>query len=422
MKHCFYILLMFTLVACSSRNGLADHEAICNISGKGFDTKTVRVALAFSDIRFDPYQELEVKDGCFESKVILDTNQAYEILIPDPEDGFSMYRSLVFFYSKDGVRFEDKLIQDEKHVVLAEPTGYNKIYCDYHNWKSNLHAAWIADLMESQDSLFNIGQMYSQHFNDLGEQLQEENLQEAVVDSLRREIQKLQMSGEDRTPAGQMWMQEYWRYKAAKQECDYNHLDVPEPDPTCMYILLDNIRVSKQHYEDISKWLDIYERKYKGLFPDNRIHGLIAAEKEAVAMREGKQFVDFTLKDADGAEQTLSKMIDGKVAVLELWASWCASCRLTAKTFKPLYEKYKDSNFIVVGVAREYKETGSWLKALEKDAYPWPNMVALEENHNIWAQYGCPNSAGRTLLIDKEGKIVKIDPSAKEVEEYLLAL
>ena len=87
-------------------------------------------------------------------------------------------------------------------------------------------------------------------------------------------------------------------------------------------------------------------------------------------MREGKQFVDFTLKDADGAEQTLSKMIDGKVAVLELWASWCASCRLTAKTFKPLYEKYKDSNFIVVGVAREYKETGSWLKALEKDAYP----------------------------------------------------
>lgn len=422
MKHCFYFLLLLMSVACSSKNGLADYEAICNISGKGFDSKVVRVLLAFSDVRFDPYQELEVKDGCFDSKVVLDTNQAYEILIPDPEYGFSMYRSLVFFYSKDGVRFENKLIQDENHIVFAEPTGYNKIYCDYHNWKSNLYAEWTSDLMAQQDSLLNIGQMYSSHYKDLGEKLCEENLQESVVDSLRRESKKLQMSGEDKTPAGQMWMQEYNRYRAAKKECDYNHLDVPEPDPTCMYILMNNIRTSKQFYEDISKWLDIYERKYKGLFPDNRIHELIAAEREAVAMTEGKQFVDFTLKDADGAEQTLSKIIEGKVAVLELWASWCASCRVTAKSFKPLYEKYKDSNFIVVGVAREYKETGSWLKAIEKDGYLWPNMVALEEDHNIWAQYGCPNSAGRTLLIDKDGKIVKIDPSAKEVEEYLLAL
>ena len=46
-------------------------------------------------------------------------------------------------------------------------------------------------------------------------------------------------------------------------------------------------------------------------------------------------------------------------------------------------------------------------------------MVALENNHNIWTQYGIPDAAGRTLLINSDGIIIRIDPTAKEVEEYL---
>ena len=46
-------------------------------------------------------------------------------------------------------------------------------------------------------------------------------------------------------------------------------------------------------------------------------------------------------------------------------------------------------------------------------------MVALEDRHHIWTQYGCPDKAGRTLLIDKNGIIVKIDPSKDEIEQYL---
>ena len=56
-------------------------------------------------------------------------------------------------------------------------------------------------------------------------------------------------------------------------------------------------------------------------------------------------------------------------------------------------------------------------KALEEDAYPWPKMAALEDSHHIWNQYGCPDAAGRTLLIDKKGIIVKIDPSEQYLKE-----
>ena len=77
--------------------------------------------------------------------------------------------------------------------------------------------------------------------------------------------------------------------------------------------------------------------------------------------------------------------------------------------------------FTVVGIAREYKEISSWMNAIKTDTYPWPNLVAMEEHHSLWAQYGIPNAAGRTLLINADGIVVKINPSAKEVEEYLMA-
>jgi hypothetical protein len=60
-----------------------------------------------------------------------------------------------------------------------------------------------------------------------------------------------------------------------------------------------------------------------------------------------------------------------------------------------------------------------WTDMWNGDAYPWPNMVALEGSHHIWTQYGCPDKAGRTLLIDKNGIIVKIDPSIDEIEQYI---
>ena len=92
---------------------------------------------------------------------------------------------------------------------------------------------------------------------------------------------------------------------------------------------------------------------------------------------------------------------------------------MNARSFTPLYEKYDDAGFTVVGVAREYRDKEKWHKALDMDAYPWPNMVAMEEDHSIWTLYGTPDAAGRTFLIDKNGIIVRINPSAQDVEEYL---
>mgnify|MGYP003473117127 CR=1 FL=1 len=107
MKHLIHIVLLLVFTACSSSKLLSEHEVVCHISGEGFDVKNVRICLVWSDMwNGDPYQEIRVKDGCFDAEVILDTNQVYELCVPHPEYGFATY----------------SIIQDSKSSELPENT------------------------------------------------------------------------------------------------------------------------------------------------------------------------------------------------------------------------------------------------------------------------------------------------------------
>ena len=413
------ILLMAFTVGCSSKR-LSEHEAICHISGDGIDVKKVRVCLVWADMwNGDAYQEIKVKDGSFDAEVILDTNQVYELCVPHPEYGFATYRSCEFFYTPNGIRFGQRSAIDGERIVLLNTTGTNKTYYDYINERDSLYMGWYEKLMEAQDSLNNIGQMYDPYWLEMCDQQNDESLPQSYRDSITIEINKMSMSGEHRTPEGQMWQEEWHSYRYSKQKYDFDYLSETVPGPIGLYMIMDNIHISQQRSADISAWLNLYDEKFKDVSPSDRMHDLITTVRDAAAIVEGKRFIDFTLPDQFGTERTLSELIEGKTAVLELWASWCRSCRVNARSLKPLYEKYHNSGFEVIGIAREYRTQAKWLKALEEDAYPWPNMVALEDSHHIWTQYGCPDKAGRTLLIDKNGIIVKIDPSKDEIEQYI---
>ena len=413
------ILLMAFTVGCSSKR-LSEHEAICHISGDGIDVKKVRVCLVWADVwNGDAYQEIKVKDGSFDAEVILDTNQVYELCVPHPEYGFATYRSCEFFYTPNGIRFGQRSAIDGERIMLLNATGTNKTYCDYINERDSLYMGRYEKLMKAQDSLNNIGLMYDPHWLEMCDQQNDESLPQSYRDSITIEVNKMSMSGEHRTPEGQMWQDEWHRYRSSKQKYDLDYLSGTVPGTIGLYMIMDNIHISQQRSADISGWLNLYDEKFKDVSPSDRMHDLITTVRDAAAIVEGRQFIDFTLPDQYGTERTLSESIEGKTAVLELWASWCRSCRVNARSLKPLYEKYHNSGFEVIGIAREYRTQAKWLKALEEDAYPWPNMVALEDSHHIWTQYGCPDKAGRTLLIDKNGIIVKIDPSKDEIEQYI---
>ena len=130
---------------------------------------------------------------------------------------------------------------------------------------------------------------------------------------------------------------------------------------------------------------------------------------------------DFTLTTPEGKQVSLYS-VKGKLKIIDFWASWCGPCRRLSSSMIPIYEAFKDKGFTVVGIARENNNTDAMKKAIEQDKYPWLNLVELNDKGNIWEMYGAGNSGGCTYLVDKDGKILAIHPSAEEVTKILTEL
>jgi peroxiredoxin len=191
------------------------------------------------------------------------------------------------------------------------------------------------------------------------------------------------------------------------------------------YLLLDelhmgyNIGSFDERYSDLSRIKDLV-KTFSAKFPD---HPYTSRSKDLVAaydkIRVGGEYIDFTLPDLDGDTITLSELIKDKITLIDLWASWCGPCIATSRSMIPVYNEFKDSGFTVIGVANEFDNIDRLRKTLEKEKFPWLNLVELDGKHSVMAKYNLTNAAGGTFLVDKDGKILAINPTAEEVRSIL---
>ena len=141
-----------------------------------------------------------------------------------------------------------------------------------------------------------------------------------------------------------------------------------------------------------------------------------AKAKENVS--EGKPAPDFTLKDLQGKDLTLSSL-RGKYVVLDFWGSWCGWCIKGIPEMKKYYAKYKDKMEILGIDCRDTEE--KWKEAVEKHELPWLH-VRNEGNPDVSTLYAIEGYPTK-IVIDPEGKIAKIvvgeDPAFYEYLDEL---
>lgn len=170
---------------------------------------------------------------------------------------------------------------------------------------------------------------------------------------------------------------------------------------------------------DKTPMVDIYRHNYQGLFPghpyDEYFALLIASDAPVV----GNRFLDFSAPDFEGNVHRLSDLISGRPALIDLWASWCAPCRRASKSMIPVWEEFEPKGFTIVGVAREYNSPEKGLKAIKADGYSWTNLLELDDAGHVWDLYRLSNAAGGTFLVNPDGIIVAVNPTADYVRAYL---
>ena len=252
-----------------------------------------------------------------------------------------------------------------------------------------------------------------------------DSLPQTYVDSIRQVVDYYMQNKRARyTDAGWQLMQRRDSITANLVSFRFAYAE-EHPMLWTLYDVLDAIQDLKDADNDVNfdksqfePYLTLYHDKLINYYPGHPIHEQIATAETAYRLQPGKPYIDYMVRNTDGKLVPISTLIQGKVALIDLWASWCGPCRRHSIAMIPVYEKYKDKGFTVIAIARE-RNRQAMENAAKKDGYPWPSLLELNDENQVWRKNGAGNAGGAMYLIDRDGTILSTSTDAKELEPLI---
>ena len=401
-----FINLAFVAVMAASLPGMAQHgeKKVCVVTGElnGFPASLVNIVRYGEDGRY--YGDtIPVRDGRFRYELDTDGSTVYDLTARDGRSG-----RYVHFFAEEGavhIKFHPDSVAD---VITSTPL----------NTEMRRVKAATDTITDEAFARLEALEGARLDYTEPARRLLELRQTTRNSDSLKAidtELRRLQADGRLLTPefvaadnaVGDAFRREY------KARC---HYAVEHPGPVGLYFLQESASSKLADTALVRRAVEeIYAKRYPAAYATRWLQGWLAGCNTKV----GGDYFDFTAPDLEGNDHTLSKEIAGRVALIDLWGSWCASCRIHSQELIPVYNKYKDRGFTVVGVAREYDNADAMKTAIRRDGYPWLNLLELDDRLGIWTKYGIGNAGGARFLVGRDGKILAINPDASQVEAIL---
>ena len=165
--------------------------------------------------------------------------------------------------------------------------------------------------------------------------------------------------------------------------------------------------------------IDLVDESFK---EKEQIQRIIVRLENLENVAVGKKFVDFSLKDTQGNDVSLSDYAGkGKYVLIDFWAAWCGPCRQEMPNVVAAYGKYKSKGFEVVGVSFD-QDYDRWTKGIKDLNMTWPQMSDLKYWQSLVVDLYAINAIPHTILLDKEGVIIAKDLRGAELDAKLAEL
>jgi len=120
------------------------------------------------------------------------------------------------------------------------------------------------------------------------------------------------------------------------------------------------------------------------------------------AMKHPIPATAFMLRDVDGKLASLADF-EGKVVLLNFWATWCANCRKEMSAMERLYQSLRAEGFEIVAISVDQASTEKVKAFAEELKLTFPVLHDRDSIvSNLYSNPGVPVS----YLIDRQGRIV----------------
>ena len=117
--------------------------------------------------------------------------------------------------------------------------------------------------------------------------------------------------------------------------------------------------------------------------------------------QEGQPFPAFELPSSQEGVVS-SDQFEGKVRVINFWATWCAPCRVEIPWFREFKKQFGSRGFEVVGITLDGDNSESIAKFIRDLEINYPIVLS---NQKILDDIGGIIGVPTTFILDREGRV-----------------